>query len=114
MEFKTEIVQHGVLTPREIEILQCVCDAKTDKQIARMLAISIRTVSHHIDHIHEKLGISQKILNKRVALLRVALAQGLVRVLCLVLSVSASVQVDSQFPAARVRCARPSVSRRFD
>jgi DNA-binding CsgD family transcriptional regulator len=114
MEFKTEIVQHGVLTPREIEVLQCVCDAKTDKQIARILTISIKTVGNHIDHIHEKLGISQKVMNKRVALLRVALAQGLVRVLCLVLSVSASVQMDNQSMAARVRCARPSVSRRFD
>lgn len=99
MEFKSEIIQAGDLTPREIEVVRCVCDAMTDKQIARVLAISLHTVANHIENIHTKLGIRQGILNKRVALLRLAMQHGLVRVLCLVLwSLPGSAWVAADYP----------------
>ncbi|MGR9087304.1 MAG: response regulator transcription factor [Gammaproteobacteria bacterium] len=116
MQFKVEIIDKGELTPREIEIVGCICNAMTDKQIARMLAISLKTVTNHIDHIHSKLGLTQEILNKRVALLRVAIARGLVRVVCLVLSVSVVSQAnDASVLATRIQSNRlTSSSRRFD
>lgn len=89
MQMETEIVNKGNLTDREAEVLGCVCNAMTDKQIASVLAISIKTVASHIDHIHVKFDIRSKVLNKRVAILRVAVAKGLIRVACLVLSLTA-------------------------
>jgi DNA-binding CsgD family transcriptional regulator len=94
-----EIVSKGDLTDREAEVLGCVCDAMTDKQIASALAISIKTVAHHIDHIHVKFGIRSQVLNKRVAILRVAMAKGLVRVACLVLfTAGGAVMPSANFP----------------
>lgn len=113
LEFKTEIVDKGVLTAREIEIVSLVCSAQTDKQIARLLTISLHTVTNHLEHIYDKLEISSQVINKRCALLRVAIAGGMVRMLCLVLAVSAGMQADNQAMAARVRVGRPSVSRRY-
>jgi DNA-binding NarL/FixJ family response regulator len=110
----TEIVDRQDLTPREAEILRLVCIGHSNKSIARILAISINTTIHHIDHIREKLGVEQAELNARVRLLRVALARGIIRLGCLVLMAGAAMQVDQASTAARVRLVRPSVSRRFE
>jgi DNA-binding NarL/FixJ family response regulator len=44
------------LTPRELEILNLL-DHGSNKQIARQLAISSKTVSTHVQHILAKLGV---------------------------------------------------------
>jgi DNA-binding NarL/FixJ family response regulator len=44
------------LTPRELEILNLL-DHESNKQIARQLAISSKTVSTHVQHILGKLGV---------------------------------------------------------
>jgi DNA-binding NarL/FixJ family response regulator len=44
------------LTPRELEILNLL-DQRSNKQIARHLAISNKTVSTHVQHIFAKLGV---------------------------------------------------------
>jgi two-component system nitrate/nitrite response regulator NarL len=44
------------LTPRELEILNLL-DHRSNKQIARQLAISSKTVSTHVQHILAKLGV---------------------------------------------------------
>ena len=44
------------LTPRELEILNLL-DHGSNKQIARQLAISSKTVSTHVQHILSKLGV---------------------------------------------------------
>lgn len=113
MEFETEVIDRGDLTAREIEIVSLICSAKTDKQIARLLAISLNTVNIHLANIYGKLEIHSQIVNKRCALLRVAMARGLVRMVCLTLAVSAGMQADNQALAARARVSRPSVSRRY-
>jgi DNA-binding CsgD family transcriptional regulator len=111
---ETEIIDRQALTPREAEILRLVCIGHSNKSIARVLAISINTTIHHIDHIRHKLNVEQTELNARVRLLRVALARGIIRLGCLVLIAGSVVQMDDPSLAARVRLVRPGVSRRFE
>lgn len=48
------------LTEREIEVLRLVARSYTNKQIARELTLSERTVDHHIRHIYAKIGVSTR------------------------------------------------------
>jgi HD-GYP domain-containing protein (c-di-GMP phosphodiesterase class II) len=48
------------LSRREIEVLLHVARGETNKQIARALDISPRTVQHHVEHIYEKTGVSTR------------------------------------------------------
>ena len=45
------------LTPREAEILSLICEAQSNKQIARALDLSEKTVRNHATHIFAKLGV---------------------------------------------------------
>ncbi len=45
------------LTAREIEILKLLANGLANKQIARSLAISEKTVRNHVSHMYEKLQI---------------------------------------------------------
>jgi DNA-binding NarL/FixJ family response regulator len=45
------------LTEREIEVLRYISEGYTNKQIAKKLNISDRTVQHHSIHIYEKMGV---------------------------------------------------------
>ena len=47
----------GQLTGRELEIARCVARRLSNKEIARALDISARTVSTHLSNIFEKLGV---------------------------------------------------------
>ena len=47
----------GRLTSRQREVLQLIAEGKSMKQIAQILAISIRTVEFHKDRIMRELGI---------------------------------------------------------
>lgn len=50
------------LTPRELEILQLVIVGKTNKEIAREVFLSKKTVEFHLDHIYSKLGIRGRVM----------------------------------------------------
>lgn len=50
------------LTPRELEILQLLVAGKSNKEIAREVFISNKTVEFHLDHIYSKLGIRSRVL----------------------------------------------------
>jgi DNA-binding NarL/FixJ family response regulator len=45
------------LTPRECEVLALAAEGMAQKEIARQLAISRKTVGSHMGHIFEKLGV---------------------------------------------------------
>jgi DNA-binding CsgD family transcriptional regulator len=45
------------LTPRELEVLEHVAAGRTDREIATLLYISVRTVQKHLEHVYEKLGV---------------------------------------------------------
>ncbi|HMM97354.1 helix-turn-helix transcriptional regulator [Phycicoccus sp.] len=53
-------VSAGPLTPRELEVLRLVADGRTDGQIATALRIRRRTVSKHLEHVYEKLGVQSR------------------------------------------------------
>ncbi|HZR12696.1 MAG TPA: helix-turn-helix transcriptional regulator, partial [Acidimicrobiia bacterium] len=64
--------RHGLVTPRERQLLALVAGGATDQQIADDLYISISTVRSHLDRIHEKTG-----LRRRPDLTRLALDLGI-------------------------------------
>ncbi|WP_342382162.1 LuxR C-terminal-related transcriptional regulator [Myxococcus stipitatus] len=50
----------SALTPREVDVLRLLAGGATNKEIARALGVSDRTVQHHTIHIYEKLGVSTR------------------------------------------------------
>jgi signal transduction histidine kinase/DNA-binding CsgD family transcriptional regulator len=62
------------LTPREMEVIQLLGEGLSNKEIARLLSISPRTVNFHLDNIYSKLGV-----NSRTEAAIHALRQGWVR-----------------------------------
>jgi len=113
---KAELINAERFTEREAEIARLVCEGLADKTIARVLAISIKTVSAHTDKVYEKLGLRSQSINTRCTAIVTMIARGMVRVSlnCVFLAVIFSaVQVDDS--ALRVRSVRfHSISRRND
>ena len=60
------------LSDREHEVLKLLALGQTNQEIASILFISVRTAETHRAHIMQKLGLSN-----RAALVRYALAEGL-------------------------------------
>jgi DNA-binding CsgD family transcriptional regulator len=54
------VSRHGGLSAREIDVLSLIVDGKTDREIAASLFISPRTVTTHVTHILNKLGVSTR------------------------------------------------------
>jgi DNA-binding NarL/FixJ family response regulator len=52
--------QPNGLTARELQVLRLVAKGKTNKAIARELAISQKTVHRHVSNIFMKLGLSTR------------------------------------------------------
>jgi DNA-binding CsgD family transcriptional regulator len=50
----------GLLTAREREVLGWVAAGKTDRQIGAILALSVRTVQKHLEHVYVKLGVENR------------------------------------------------------
>ena len=49
------------LTPRELEILECIADGSSNKMVARALSISEGTVKLHVKAILRKLGMRSRV-----------------------------------------------------
>ena len=54
------------LTPRELEVLNLVCEGLPNKGIGRVLKLSIKTVDCHIQSIYQKIGVQNSPNNRRV------------------------------------------------
>ncbi len=52
--------EHTGLTPREREILKLSADGLTAPEIGKTLHLSPATVKSHLQHVYEKLGVSQR------------------------------------------------------
>jgi two-component system nitrate/nitrite response regulator NarL len=48
------------LTPRESEILRMIADGKSFPEIASALFLGVTTVKTHVQHVYEKLGVSDR------------------------------------------------------
>jgi len=48
------------LTAREMEVIQLLAEGLSNKEIARLLFISARTVNFHLDNIYSKLGVNSR------------------------------------------------------
>ncbi|MBA7520811.1 HTH-type transcriptional regulator MalT [subsurface metagenome] len=48
------------LTKREVKVLKLVASGKTNKEIAKKLFISEKTVKNHLNHIYRKLGVKNR------------------------------------------------------
>lgn len=48
------------LTPREMDVLLLVVEGLSNKEIARRLSLSPRTVNFHLDNIYSKLGVNSR------------------------------------------------------
>lgn len=51
---------HGVLTPRELEVLRLLATGATNRAIAAQLVLSERTVDRHVSNMFLKLGVSSR------------------------------------------------------
>jgi HD-GYP domain-containing protein (c-di-GMP phosphodiesterase class II) len=50
----------AALTDREVEVLRLVARGGTNKDVARLLDISHRTVQHHVAHIYDKIDVTSR------------------------------------------------------
>lgn len=50
----------GGLTPRETDVLVCMARGMSNREVARALYISQKTVGNHVEHIYTKLGVSTR------------------------------------------------------
>jgi DNA-binding NarL/FixJ family response regulator len=66
--------EFDVLTPRELQVLKLIAEARSSKEIAKELFISVKTVERHRQNILDKLGMSD-----RVELTRYAIRRGLIQ-----------------------------------
>ena len=62
------------LTQRELEVLRALIGSESPLMIARSLGIRLRTLRNHINHIYQKLGVSD-----RAQAVIVAMREGLLK-----------------------------------
>lgn len=65
---------YEALTDREKQVLKLVAEGRTNKEVAEMLSISVKTAMSHREHIMEKLD-----LHSRTELIKFALRKGVIR-----------------------------------
>ncbi len=66
---------YDTLTDREKQVLKLVAEGRSNKDVADLLGISVKTAMSHREHIMEKLD-----LHSRTELIRFAIKQGIIRV----------------------------------
>jgi two-component system nitrate/nitrite response regulator NarL len=54
------VIEAPALSQREREILGLIAAGKTVREIARELFLSVSTVKTHVQHLYEKLGVSDR------------------------------------------------------
>ncbi len=64
-----------ILTGREREVLQLIAEGHTNREVARLLTLSVKTVDVHRSHIKEKLHISDT-----AGLIKYSIRKGLISV----------------------------------
>jgi DNA-binding CsgD family transcriptional regulator len=87
MSFEVEFVDQGRFTPRESDVAIEIARGRSDKVIARLLGMSIRTVQVHTAKIYEKLELHSASIaentaeiNNRCYAVMVMVARGMINV----------------------------------
>jgi DNA-binding NarL/FixJ family response regulator len=57
---KTSPAPQDALTPRELQVLRLLAKGQSNQQIARRLALSVRTIEAHLTHVYAKLGVGSR------------------------------------------------------
>ena len=57
---RTRPVWPNGLSDREVEVLRLIVCGRTAKEVGRELAISVKTVGSHVEHIYAKIGVSTR------------------------------------------------------
>jgi DNA-binding NarL/FixJ family response regulator len=70
-----ERVEHGTLTPREVQVVELIATGMRNKEIAGALAISEETVQAHVKNILAKLKVPD-----RTAAVTVAVRRGIIHI----------------------------------
>ncbi|WP_019071328.1 ATP-binding protein [Streptomyces hokutonensis] len=52
---------HSALTPQELTVGSLAAQGLSNRQIARELALSIKTIEYHLGHIYAKLGLTSRV-----------------------------------------------------
>jgi DNA-binding CsgD family transcriptional regulator len=55
-----ELAEAFPVTRRQAEVLALLGEGRSDAEIAHRLGISVRTVGHHVEHILDRLGVSNR------------------------------------------------------
>jgi DNA-binding CsgD family transcriptional regulator len=58
---KADLSTRFKITPRENEIIGCICSGLSNKEIANTLFISLNTVKRHANQIYQKLGVKSRV-----------------------------------------------------
>lgn len=66
---------YETLTEREKQVLKLVAEGKSNKEVAQLLEISVKTAMSHREHLMEKLG-----LHSRTDLIKFALKRGVIQI----------------------------------
>jgi DNA-binding NarL/FixJ family response regulator len=66
---------YEALTDREKQVLKLVAEGKSNKEVADVLGISVKTAMSHREHVMEKLAV-----HNRTELVRFAIKRGVIRV----------------------------------
>ncbi len=66
---------YEALTDREKQVLKLVAEGRSNKDVAELLGISVKTAMSHREHVMEKLGV-----HNRTELVRFAIRKGVIRV----------------------------------
>jgi DNA-binding NarL/FixJ family response regulator len=66
---------YEALTDREKQVLKLVAEGKSNKEVADVLGISVKTAMSHREHVMEKLAV-----HNRTELVRFAIRRGVIRV----------------------------------
>jgi DNA-binding CsgD family transcriptional regulator len=119
MTFEVEFVDQGRFTPREADVALGIAQGHSDKVIARLLGMSIRTVQVHTQNIYEKLELhsasiaeNTAAINNRCYAVMVMVARGMISVslksviAVLIFSSTLPDFDDKQDSALRIRHAR--------
>jgi DNA-binding CsgD family transcriptional regulator len=61
LRLRASVARSGLLTPREIGVLRLVAAARTNKEIAGELFISVATVERHLANIYRKIGARSRV-----------------------------------------------------